>query len=661
MSLGKKISMTIIGMVMMTAIGLGFYSLKVSTEEMTYLLNDSLMDYGNEAAKHIQLLLGQELRILEELSYGTEMSNPAVSIQLKSIKDNVDRLGYIDLAVIDSAGVAHFSKSGVERNMMQMPIVTQALEGKRAFSDIYVGEDGKSLIMNAVPISKNGRVIGGLLGVKDASYLNDIISKFKYGEESYAFVLSKNGTILSHPNSELVTTQTNVLENLDGSSATSEFGRAFRELGFNKSGILSYSFDNNGRLTAIAPIYDTEWTLAVSSNKTLILKGLKSMQDRLFWVSFAFLVIGTILSILFSNSIKRPLKALESYAISLSNLNLGIHVDEKLLIRKDELGVLSKAFKEIVDALKTIVSGINTSSQRVAEYSGQLNQSIHNTTTTSCEIARAIDEIAQGANIQAIETEKGVLMLRKLDEIINTTLLDVRNLNSEADTMSTLKTDGFELINDLVEKNNSVGDSSQIIFSQIKETNHFTDEIQNASDMIKQIADQTNLLALNAAIEAARAGESGRGFSVVADEIRKLAEQSTRFAGEIVATIDALRNRTSSSLEAAKDVGIAIEDQTNSVEATRNKFEGIAKSIEMIQNIISTLNDSNQLTENNKNELMETFEQFSAISEESAASTQETSAAIEEQTAAMEELTASSEALFEMSTNLKMLISKFKL
>lgn len=661
MSLGKKISMTIIGMVMMTAIGLGFYSLKVSTEEMTYLLNDSLMDYGNEAAKHIQLLLGQELSILEELSYGTEMSNPAVSIQLKSIKDNVDRLGYIDLAVIDSAGVAHFSKSGVERNMMQMPIVSQALEGKRAFSDIYVGEDGKSLIMNAVPISKNGRVIGGLLGVKDASYLNDIISKFKYGEESYAFVLSKNGTILSHPNSELVTTQTNVLENLDGSSATSEFGRAFRELGFNKSGILSYSFDNNGRLTAIAPIYDTEWTLAVSSNKTLILKGLKSMQDRLFWVSFAFLVIGTILSILFSNSIKRPLKALESYAISLSNLNLGIHVDEKLLIRKDELGVLSKAFKEIVDALKTIVSGINTSSQRVAEYSGQLNQSIHNTTTTSCEIARAIDEIAQGANIQAIETEKGVLMLRKLDEIINTTLLDVRNLNSEADTMSTLKTDGFELINDLVEKNNSVGDSSQIIFSQIKETNHFTDEIQNASDMIKQIADQTNLLALNAAIEAARAGESGRGFSVVADEIRKLAEQSTRFAGEIAATIDALRNRTSSSLEAAKDVGIAIEDQTNSVEATRNKFEGIAKSIEMIQNIISTLNDSNQLTETNKNELMETFEQFSAISEENAASTQETSAAIEEQTAAMEELTASSEALFEMSTNLKMLINKFKL
>lgn len=378
-------------------------------------------------------------------------------------------------------------------------------------------------------------------------------------------------------------------------------------------------------------------------------------------MAIGFLSIGVIISILFSQSIKRPLKSLESYAQSLSNLELNIHVDQKLLSRKDELGILSSAFNKIIEALQKIVTGINDSSSNVSQYSEQLTHAIHNTSISSNEIARAIEEIAQGASIQARETENGVLMLRKLDEIISKSGKNVEDLNQEASIMELLKSEGLNLMTELVEKNKSVDESSQIIFDQINETNRFTDEIQKASNMIKQIADQTNLLALNAAIEAARAGESGRGFSVVADEIRKLAEQSTKFAGEIATTIEILRSKTLSSLETANSVGVAIDEQTYSVESTRLKFEGIAQSIEAIQRVISELNQSNDQTESSKNELMNTFEHFSAISEENAASTQETSASIEEQSAVMEELTESSETLSDMSLRLKALVNAFKL
>lgn len=124
MSIGKKISLTIICMVVVTAIGLGFYSLLISTREMTQLLNDSLLDYSQEASERIHLLLDSELNVLEELSNGIGISDAKIASQSKSIKNAIERLDYIDLAIIDTDGYAFFSKSRTERDLSQVPIVT---------------------------------------------------------------------------------------------------------------------------------------------------------------------------------------------------------------------------------------------------------------------------------------------------------------------------------------------------------------------------------------------------------------------------------------------------------------------------------------------------------------------------------------------------------
>lgn len=659
MNLGKKIGIAIITLVLITSLGLGYYSLKVSSKELTNIIYDNMLSYGAETANQTGFTLDQELKILEEVALRDRVKSTSLQTQLSAIKNDVDRLDYLDLAIISSNGDAYFSKAGSSRNLSNVQVVNDALSGKSSFSEIYMGETDVPLIMNAVPILNGTQVVGAILGVKEASYLQDVISNFKIGENGYAFLLGPTGVIYSHPDMNLVLFQTNVLENLDSDSATSAFGKKFKELGFGVSGIIDYEYDGIKRITAVTPIQGTDWTMAISSNKTEMLSGLTALQAKLFWMALFFLALGIAMSLIISRSIKKPLSELKIHAEEISRLDLSNTINPKLINRKDEIGILAKAFHEVLGALNNIISKIENSADQVSSSANHLNETVQSTTSASIEIAKTIEEIAQGASVQASETEQGVTMLSELGLIINQSGNAVELLGDEAKNVNELKSHGFELMNSLTEKNDKVKSASQLIYTRVNETNHFTEKIHQASEMIKTIADQTNLLALNAAIEAARAGESGRGFSVVADEIRKLAEQSTLFAGEISSVIGNLAIKTKESIAAMADVSEALTEQTTSIDMTQSKFNGIATSIEEIQQLIHQITELSGAIDHNKNSLVETFEQFSAISEENAASTQEASASIEEQTASMEELSESSNTLNSLSITLKELVNIF--
>lgn len=194
----------------------------------------------------------------------------------------------------------------------------------------------------------------------------------------------------------------------------------------------------------------------------------------------------------------------------------------------------------------------------------------------------------------------------------------------------------------------------------IVNTNESAEKIESASQMIRNIAEQTNLLALNAAIEAARAGEAGRGFAVVAEEIRKLAEQSNAFTEEIATIIKELTDKTGHAVHTIQEVGKTAASQVESVELTNAKFKGIDGVIEKMKDIIIEINQSGQVMEEKKNEVIGIIENLSAISQENAAGTEEASASVEEQTASMEEITNASDRLAKLAEEMQESIAKFK-
>ena len=336
-------------------------------------------------------------------------------------------------------------------------------------------------------------------------------------------------------------------------------------------------------------------------------------------------------------------------------------LSEELTSKKDEFGQISQAVSIMQDSIKNTLREVASSSEQVAASSEQLTATSEQSATAADEVAKVIEDIASGATDQAKETEHGVLAISILGDLVVENQTHIENLNATTEKVNSLKDEGLELLNELVEKTTISSEASKQVQEVINNTNESADQIANASEMIQSIADQTNLLALNAAIEAARAGEAGRGFAVVADEIRQLAEQSNQFTGEITNIINDLISKTSMGVKTMEEVAGVVSSQTESVAMTNNKFDGIAEALEEMKGYIDQVSASGEEMANRKEEIISTMEQLSAISEENAAGTQEAAASVEEQTASTQEIAHSSEELAKIAEELNGRVRQFRI
>jgi methyl-accepting chemotaxis protein len=223
-----------------------------------------------------------------------------------------------------------------------------------------------------------------------------------------------------------------------------------------------------------------------------------------------------------------------------------------------------------------------------------------------------------------------------------------------------MKEEGFTILEDLVEKTKANSSISKEIQQVILDTHESARRIEEISHMIGGIAKQTNLLALNAAIEAARAGDSGKGFSVVAEEVRILAEDADRLSKEIATVINDLREKAAGSVEKMDEVSAIVSQQSGSVEMTRLKFEGIAESIEETRMAIQVITRSVEEMGNKKNEVVKIIMNLSAVSEENASGTEEVSQSIGEQSNYMQEVLNLSKNLSGMAEKMDASLARFR-
>lgn len=371
------------------------------------------------------------------------------------------------------------------------------------------------------------------------------------------------------------------------------------------------------------------------------------------------LIIGAVLLVV-SSYIAKPIVAMAKVGEQIGALDLRVHISPKMTRRKDEIGVLAKAFGNVEQNLNHILKDLQLASVDLTDAAADLSKISEDTARLSNEVSDTIDEIAKGAGDQAQDTERAVDSVHVMGGLMAKNKHLVLNINQVADHIDQQKDSGFNTLKALVETTSANQKASKIIYQLVMKTDDQAKRIENASAMIQRISNQTNLLALNASIEAARAGVHGRGFAVVAEEIRKLAEESATFTNEIKAVIDDLKATSQEVVHEMDIVKSVVKDQTQGVQDTKSRFEAIAESIERLRLVLEDLNTSTDHMTSNKDTVLDLMQNLSAIAEENAASTEEVAAAMAEQANAIKDVSSESAHMAGIVTTLNGLVGKFQ-
>jgi methyl-accepting chemotaxis protein len=395
------------------------------------------------------------------------------------------------------------------------------------------------------------------------------------------------------------------------------------------------------------------------SNSVIQRYSASSVIIALVATLICLLIFGVLTSFV-ATSITKPIVYLSHQTEKMGALDITSPIEQIYLGKRNELGILANSLETVRTNLNEFMTTVNDTTMEVSMASEKIATMSSQVSTATEEVAKAVEEIAKNANEQAKDTEQGAGDLEYLGRLVENDFTNMLNLTQSTNAALSLKDDGVKIVKDLIVKTSENNQASIEIATIIGETNVSAKQIKKASEMIKNIARQTNLLALNAAIEAARAGEAGAGFAVVADEIRKLAEESNHFTKEIDTIIKQLMVKIETAVNTMDVITFTVKAQSESVDETKSKFEGISQALDSINSILEELNQSGLEMRDKKNEVITIMKNLSTISETNAATTQETSASVEEQTATMTEMATSSSALAQVAEVLKQELAKFK-
>ena len=387
------------------------------------------------------------------------------------------------------------------------------------------------------------------------------------------------------------------------------------------------SESGEARILAYKYLPDYGLAILVSDTEAEIMNTANFVTRIVIILSVVILIIMVLITILVATKIGKEISAVSKIIEDIGTLDL---TKAKQLRRfdgrNDEIGLIAKATGELSDAVANSVRSLRERSEALSNDSESLSENSQHTLESVGQVDKAVQEIATGATSQSSETVAASEAIVEIGNMVEDTKEQAESLKESAENMRTSSGEVRGILKNLGEINSKTKESVEIIYEQTNETNASAQKIQEATNLISEIATQTNLLSLNASIEAARAGEAGKGFAVVAQEIGKLAEQSADSAKQIEEIIQGLVENSKNAVETMDEVKEVINQQNEYVDKTTEIFGGVDHEINASLEGIELITEKIERLDETRKKVVDTVQNLTAIAEENAASTQETSA-----------------------------------
>ena len=370
------------------------------------------------------------------------------------------------------------------------------------------------------------------------------------------------------------------------------------------------------------------WGMAFAGITQAKVKGEKmGLLSAMLITGLILLILFVVVVLLIAKIIVTPLASVANSIQSISEGDITSPVTATSHLF--ETNQLIAAAKKLQGELGSIIGEIKGTSENLVQRIGMVTALSGQTADGTTQIASAMTELADGAVTVAENVQDINARVIDMDKIIGDISDNVENLNTGAREMSNANVEAADYIRNMDKSSQQTSEAVANISSSIASTNAAVGKIIDAINLITEIADQTNLLALNASIESARAGEAGKGFGVVAEEIKKLAEQSNDSAQEIASIVDDIKNQSENCVNMSAEVQEAINKEQELLKETMARFDVLESEINKAVEGIGSIDEMTKDLTNIKDVITSSVSDLSAVSQQNSAANEEVTASLD--------------------------------
>ncbi len=370
------------------------------------------------------------------------------------------------------------------------------------------------------------------------------------------------------------------------------------------------------------------------------------------------ILIGIAIALVVGRKLIVPLKKIQDFAGHISQGDLTTDVTVK---QKNEIGQTADALRIAQDNMRDLLQGITNVAEGVNNVLHQFDTSFTNMKESISQVSTAVNSIADNVGQQADSTDVANNDVSMMADKIKQTETEVGVLDKNSRDMNGISKQSMGTLQQLIEVNNSTRKSIASVEEQINSTHQSVQQIHMAANLINEISDQTSLLALNASIEAARAGESGKGFVVVADEIAKLANQSSASVEEINRVVEELQSNATKSVDGMREINISVDKQVESLTETQHIFSNLHQELGNFTDSVQSIDTLTSEMERQRSNVIESLNLLNRLAQDNATVAEETSAMSTDLSQVVEDSAAIIDNLEQQMTALMENIHKFSI